>query len=170
MRSVLGLCAAFVSAGVALAAPSPFADAVLGFSATFPSTSEREDSTQDTDAGVVTTTTIQTTTDSGDYFAVSVTRFGDALAEVPPQEILRGAIDGAVDNVGATVQSNTETTLDGYPARELIATASPAGSLMRVHSKVAFKNGALYQAITVDGADPNEAEVRAFLSSFRLKR
>lgn len=102
--------------------------------------------------------------------------FPDAIAEVIAsgddatiQSLLDGGRDGAVSNVGGTLQDEKRITVDGFPGREFTFEASASGQAITGTARAILANGRMYQLLnlTTDaGADP--AIVQAFFDSFQL--
>lgn len=82
-----------------------------------------------------------------------------------PATVLAGARDGAVANIpGGTLTESSETTVDGRPAIDLVATVD--GGTYR--SRIVLDGRRLYQLITA-GSDDRQAEHDAFAASLRLQ-
>ncbi len=79
--------------------------------------------------------------------------------------VLAGARDGAVANIpGGALTESSETTVDGRPAIDLVATVD--GGTYR--SRIVLDDRRLYQLITA-GSDDRQAEHEAFADSLVLQ-
>lgn len=163
------------------ATPDPLAGWVAftapdgSFSVRLPSEPEVQSQTAPTEAGDVEITIAMVESDDHAW-VVSHNGFPEAVAEVIAsgddatiQSILDGGRDGAVSNIGGTLQDEERITVDGFPGREFTFKASASGQAITGTARVILANGRMVQLLnlTTDaGADP--AIVQAFFDSFQL--
>lgn len=106
--------------------------------------------------------------------------FPDMVAEVIAsgddatiQSLLDGGRDGAVSNVGGSLQGEKSITVAGFPGREFTfsvdSSASPTGEAITGIARVIVVKDRLYQLLSLTTADETEpALVQAFFDSFQL--
>jgi hypothetical protein len=110
---------------------------------------------------VATTWTVETATYAQ---SVAVVDYPDDVPLADPAAVLAGARDGAVANIpGGSLTESSETTVDGRPAVDLVASVD--GGTYR--SRILLDDRRLYQLITA-GSDDRQAEHEAFAGSLRL--
>jgi hypothetical protein len=166
VRVVLGLCAALLIGTAAQSAV--FSNSNLGFSVDFSGEPEVQTGEVELAGGIAETLTLSVAVGEDDFYAVKITELGDSLEGVDPKTVLTRITDGAISDVQGVKVSETWATLDGFPAREVVASATFEGARMRMRTLTALKGGTLYQVLAVDGGTPNEAEAAAFVRSFHL--
>lgn len=84
-------------------------------------------------------------------------------------DLLDGAREGMVSNIGGTLVSEKKLTLKGFPGREIVATVMIEEMEATVKARVFIAGSRLYQIIVVapqDGADAQRID--AFLQSLKL--
>ena len=90
----------------------------------------------------------------------------DKVATKKPDELLDGARDGAVSKVKGTLKSETRTTQNGFPGRELRIEAPGDLALL---ARIFLVRERLYQSLVVTKKDRADApETKKFLSSFQF--
>ena len=91
--------------------------------------------------------------------------------EVDPQELLDSSRDGAVANLGGTLENEEVIDLNGNPGRSLvISTSANQAQSATINSRIYLVDNRLYQILVVTpaGADATESSA-AFLDSFNLE-
>lgn len=93
-----------------------------------------------------------------------------AFVGIDPQLVLANSRDGAVSSVGGTLVSDSETSLQGHPGRELrIEGAVEQGQELVVHSRMFLVRNRLYQVmVIVPSTQALTADMEGFLGSFKL--
>ena len=95
----------------------------------------------------------------------------DLLAVADAQLLLDGAIQGAFGNVGGTVESQTNITLDGFPGIEATGSFSFEGEDGAMKARVYVVNERIYQIYVAEqGGQSNSESVDRFLNSFKLAK
>lgn len=174
------LFTALLSSTAALAqaaAPAPMAWAPLDgptFTAEMPGAPSVKEGTEQTQAGPVKTTTwgVQT---NGAFFAISTADYPPGMmTNAVPSKVLEGARDGAMANVGGTVEKDIGMFLDSglpkkkYPGREFDGTTK---SGLKLAARLFLVDDRLYQLICVTPkAGFNAADFKRFADSFKLKK
>ncbi len=146
------------------------------FSVNLPGDAKPQDGTEQTEAGPVKTTTwgVQTPGDKGAFFAVSIADYPPGMmAKAVPSKVLEGARDGAMANVGGTVEKDVGVFLDSglpkkkYPGREFNGNTK---SGLKLAARLYLVDDRLYQMICVSPkAAFNDADFKVFADSFKLK-
>ena len=143
------------------------------FSVSAPGEAKTTEGTEQTEAGPVKTVTwaVQTSTA---FYAVSVADYpAGMMKNAVPSKVLEGARDGAMANVGGTVEKDLGVFLDSgtpkkkYPGRDFNGTTK-AG--IKLAARLFLVDDRLYQMICVSPKDSfNEADFKKFADSFKLK-
>lgn len=144
------------------------------FTAEMPGTASVKEGTEQTAAGPVKTTTwgVQT---NGAFFAISIADYPPGMmANAVPSKVLEGARDGAMANVGGTVEKDIGVFLDSgipkkkYPGREFDGSTK---SGLKLAARLYLVDDRLYQLICVTPkAGFNAADFKRFADSFKLKK
>jgi hypothetical protein len=143
------------------------------FSVEVPGAPKVEEGTEQTAAGAVKTTTwgVQ---GSSSFFAVSTADYPPGMmAAAVPSKVLEGARDGAMANVGGTVEDDIGVFLDSglpkkkYPGREFNGSTK---SGLKLAARLFLVDDRLYQLICVSPkASFNADDFKKFADSFKLK-
>ena len=133
-----------------------------GFSVGFPE--EPTEATQDI-PDIPGLTAVTWTVDSGIYAqSLALVDYPADVQLADAATVLAGARDGAVANIpGGALTESSDTTVDGRPAIDLVATVD--GGTYR--SRIVLDDRRLYQLITA-GSDDRQAEHEAFAGSLTL--
>lgn len=174
------LSAAVVLLASAALAQAPAAAPTWGpvdgptFTAEMPGTPSVKEGTEQTAAGAVKTTTwgVQT---QGAFFAISIADYPPGMmANAVPSKVLEGARDGAMANVGGTVEKDIGLFLDSgipkkkYPGREFDGSTK---SGLKLAARLYLADDRLYQLICVTPkAQYNPEDFKRFADSFKLKK
>ncbi len=144
------------------------------FTADMPGTASVKEGTEQTAAGPVKTTTwgVQT---QGAFLAISIADYPPGMmANAVPSKVLEGARDGAMANVGGTVEKDIGLFLDSgipkkkYPGREFDGSTK---SGLKLAARLYLVDDRLYQLICVTPkAGFNAADFKKFADSFKLKK
>lgn len=174
-RSVLALMLAAPAAYAAEWKPLDTRD----FSVSLPGEAKMQEGVEQTEAGPVKTTTwgVQTTGTTGkegSFFAVSIADYPPGMmAKAVPSKVLEGARDGAMANVGGTVEKDVGLFLDSglpkkkYPGREFNGSTK---SGLKLAARLYLVDDRLYQMICVSPkATFNDVDFKQFADSFKLK-
>ena len=114
----------FSAAVLILAAPLPaewtqFASPKAGFQAVFPATPQETVQSIDTALGPIPYTTYMAEVENGNVaFGVAYNDYPDEVRDADPEGVLDGGRDGAKENLGGTIVSETNITYRGHPGRE----------------------------------------------------
>ncbi|MEM1309923.1 MAG: hypothetical protein AAF892_02900 [Cyanobacteria bacterium P01_D01_bin.71] len=95
----------------------------------------------------------------------------EMVREIDPQELLDSSRDGAVANLGGTLETEEAIDLDGNPGRSLvISTEANQAQPATINSRIYLVDNRLYQilVVTPEGTDATESSA-AFLDSFNLE-
>jgi hypothetical protein len=146
------------------------------FSVSLPGEAKMQEGTEQTEAGPVKTTTwgVQTAGKDGAFFAVSIADYpAGMMGKAVPSKVLEGARDGAMANVGGTVEKDVGVFLDSgtpkkkYPGREFNGSTK---SGLKLAARLYLVDDRLYQMICVSPkAAFNDADFKQFADSFKLK-
>ena len=144
------------------------------FTVDVPGVPEMKEGVEQTKAGPVKTTTWSIKT-QGAFFAVSIADYPKgAMGNAMPVKVLEGARDGAMANVGGTVEKDISVFLDSgtpkkkYPGREFDGTTK---SGLKLAARLFLVEDRLYQLICVTPkAGFNAADFKKFADSFKLKK
>lgn len=176
MKTLTAALVLVSSAALAQAAAPPTWAPVDGptFTAEMPGTASVKEGTEQTAAGPVKTTTwgVQT---NGAFFAISIADYPPGMmANAVPSKVLEGARDGAMANVGGTVEKDIGVFLDSgipkkkYPGREFDGSTK---SGLKLAARLYLVDDRLYQLICVTPkAGFNAADFKRFADSFKLKK
>lgn len=140
-----------------------------GFTVAFPQKPQTATSTEETEAGPVPTTMHSIELPTG-FYAVSVSKFPEAVASADPAVVLTGAQEGAMANIGAKLTSEralseTAPEQQSVPGREYTGTAQGT----KVAARIFMRGATMYQLILVQPeAAASEAEFARFADSFKF--
>lgn len=100
------------------------------------------------------------------YYAVAIIDYpADFVAEADPQQMLDGARDGAVANIGGELISERQLTLAGAPSRRLQIRATVEGHQIQLDAIHCVIGERLFQAV-VTYAPGTSVDSERFLNSF----
>lgn len=141
------------------------------FSVLLPGTPEEQTQSVDTPAGSIDIHMFLLDQGSS-AFMVGYSDYPESLiAQADPMLLLDGARDGAVGNVGGTMRSERELTLNSNPGREIKFDVPDSSDLPGGGYAVArlyLVQNRLYQVIGMAKKDVSEEEIIKFLDSFTL--
>jgi hypothetical protein len=141
-----------------------------GFVVSTPNALEENVESVDTAVGAIDIHTFTATHDRTVYVVAYSDYPAEIISQSDPQQVLNGSRDGAVQNVGGTLVSETAIDLEGNPGKALVInTTSDAGNMATVNAHLYLVENRLYQILVVvpQGAEKS-AEVDTFLNSFSL--
>ena len=162
---------------VAAAAPAPAPGWQALDTATFtvdlPGAATMKEGVEKTKAGDVNTTTWSVQT-AGAFYAVSIADYPQGMMKAAlPVKVLEGARDGAMANVGGTVEKDFAVFLDSgvakkqYPGREFNGTTTQG---IKLAARLFLVDDRLYQMISVSPISSfSEEDFTKFADSFKLK-
>ncbi len=99
--------------------------------------------------------------------------YSDYPAEIvnqsDPQKMLDGSGQGMAQNMGGTIVTANQISLNGNPGRELVVTATSQNQKITVKANIYLVGNRLYQVmIGLLSSDFNETTADSFLKSFKL--
>ncbi|MEZ4451880.1 MAG: hypothetical protein R3B09_20620 [Nannocystaceae bacterium] len=135
----------------------------------FPAAPRSESMDAPSPAGPIPTTTIAAE-QRGAYYALAYSDYPvELVAESKLDNILDGARNGAVNNIGGTLLKEEQITFAGQKARAFEASASAEGMEVRLSARIFFVAPRLYVLLVVYPAGQVDAEAQRFFDSFELK-
>jgi hypothetical protein len=162
------LAMAGVAAADSGAAWKSFSSPEGRFTALFPGTPSQQTQQTPTAAGSI-ATTLYTVTMADAYFGVVVGDYPPEVVSKKPDDLLDGARNGAVSQVGGTLLSEDRISSEGFPGREIKITATRGTQTMIAWDRMYLVKNRLYQAIVVMSVkNEGSKDVRKFLDSFHF--
>ena len=165
----LAILSVLVVGGCGGSAWTDFTSADGRFSVTVPGTFTEETQTIPTGAGDIEMHIF--TLDKGDagYFV----RYSDVPAELlapgNTAALIDGSIQDAFGNVGGSVESQKEITLDGHPGREATGSFSFEGEAGTLKARAYLVDDRIYMVFAgARGGQGNSTDTDRFLDSFKL--
>ncbi len=107
---------------------------------------------------------------SGVAYQIGYSDFPEArLAQQPPDQVLRGAQEGAVRNVGGKLLSERQLRVHGHPAREYSVEVVKQGMTLSYWGRIVLVAARLYQLQMIGlVGQVKDAERERFFDSFEL--
>lgn len=148
-----------------------FAAAKCGFSVKMPGAPKEETRTaQAVDGPLVITLYMATTADSA-YVASCNDLPGAQLAPADLERMLDSIGQGAMTNIGATMEGQTAIALDGHPGREVTGRTSVNGQDAVVRARVFLVGDRMIQALVLGAKGRiSDADMAAYLESLTLTK
>ncbi len=152
-------CSSSQTAGSKVQQPVAYSADDGRFKAEFPSAPTREENPVSV-AGLDLVIVTYSTQTKKDALTVGYTDYPEVA---DPAQVLDGAADGSASNVGGTIESKTDTTFLGHPAKDVVISTSDAG----VYERIFLVDNRLYMLIGVAQAGRPAAYDR-LLETFAL--
>jgi hypothetical protein len=154
---------------VAAAEWAPFSSPKGNFKAVFPAQPQESVQSIQTELGEIPYTTYMSEIDNGNIaFGVAYNDYPPAILQADPQTVLDGGRDGAKQNLGGTVVSETQMTYRGNPGREFTILGEVQGQKLFYHTRIFLIGTRLYQLqiVRVGESPIDVADTVRFFSSF----
>jgi hypothetical protein len=138
-------------------------------SATYPGTPQTRTQKMQSNVGNLDSKIIMLEVPNSAFYALAYVDYPkDLAATTKPDEILNGARDGAVSKVKGSLKTETKTTMNGYPGRELRIEAP--GDMVLL-ARIFIVKERLYQAlVVVPKTRADAAENKKFLDGFKFDK
>jgi hypothetical protein len=134
-----------------------------GFSASFPAEPQMQKKNVPTDKGSFELRAYLVEDNQAAVF-VGVCDYGSAISDRTPNQVLDGAQQGAMDNVGAHLLRGKTISLGAYPGREFEA----ENDSMHFYARIYLVGTTLYQTLTAAPLGGPYAGTTTFIDSFQL--
>lgn len=170
MKAVLCVALLLVCSVPAVAAEwTKFSSPKGNFRAEFPAQPKESVQSIDTDLGPIPYTTYMAELAGGNVaFGVAFNDYPQDVLQADPEKVLDGGRDGAKENLGGELVSETSMTYKGHPAREFTILSDGLGQRLFYHTRVFLIGTRLYQiqVVRVGDAPVDVADVVRFFASF----
>ncbi len=136
-----------------------------GFTAKFPGDPKKQTQTQKTQAGDAQVSMWTYVVNSHLVLIVGTSAYAAGTTTgVSPAAMYDGAIKGMEGSTGTTLQKQEDTTLNGHPARDFIASSASVS----LAGRLCVVNDVLYMVYATFDAQADEATISAFIDDFEL--
>lgn len=147
----------------------PFSSARGNFRAVFPTRPQESVQTIDTPLGRIPYTTCMAELAGGNVaYGVAYNDYPNEILQTDPEKVLDGGRDGAKENLGGAIVSETRLTIHGHPGREFTILSEVQGQKLFYHTRVFLIGTRLYQMqiVRVGDVPVDVADVVRFFASF----
>ena len=153
--------------------PSPkiFAADKCGLTVQLPSQPKEESRTANAAGGAL-VITLYTLTEGNSIYVVSCNDFPtDQVAAANKDRVLDNIGQGAMTNIGATLDNQTSVDLDGHPGRDILGHATIGGQNAVVRARVYLVGNRMIQTLVpgVKG-QMSDANMQTYLTSLKLAK
>ena len=151
----------------------PFKSTKGNFRAEFPAQPQESVQTIETQLGQIPYTTYMAELAGGNVaYGVAFNDYPEQILQADPEKVLDGGRDGAKENLGGTIVSETRMTFHGHPAREFTILGEVQGQPLFYHTRVVLIGTRLYQmqVVRVGDTPVDVADVVRFFASFEQSR
>jgi hypothetical protein len=148
-----------------------FSAAKCGLIVQLPSEPKEESRTANASGGPL-AITLYTLTQGNSIYVVSCNDFPtDQVAAANKDRVLDNIGQGAMTNIGATLDNQTSVNLDGHPGRDIVGRATIGGQNAVVRARVYLVGNRMIQALVLGiKGQMSDADMQTYLTSLKLAK